>query len=42
MEAIVIDASMAAAWTLDDEKTERTDQILNEVKNSHPTIPSLF
>jgi len=42
MRTIVIDASMAAAWTLDDEKTKRTDRILNEVKNNHPITTSLF
>jgi len=42
MEIIVIDASMAAAWTLDDEKNDRADQILAEVKNNHPITTSLF
>jgi len=42
MKPIVIDASMVAAWTLDDEKTEKGDGILNEVKNGHPVTISLF
>jgi|GEM_PF-4561701 len=40
MQAIVIDASMAAAWTLEDEKSERGDEILREIKNySRLTLP---
>jgi len=42
MKPIVIDASMAAGWTLDDEKTEVGDKILDEVKNRYLITPSLF
>jgi len=42
MKNIVIDASMAAGWTLDDERTETGDKILDEAKNSNLITPSLF
>jgi len=42
MKYVVIDASMAASWTLDDEKTEIGDKLLDEVKSSYPITPSLF
>jgi len=42
MKAVVIDASMAASWTVDDEKTEIGDSILDEVKDGQPIAPSLF
>jgi len=42
METIVVDASMAAAWTLDDEKTVIGDRILDEVKVNNPITTSLF
>jgi len=42
MKRIVIDASIAAAWTLDDEKTDSGDQILDEVKSNHALTTSLF
>jgi len=42
MKRIVIDASMAATWTLDDEKTESGDRILDEVKQNHALTTSLF
>jgi len=42
MRRIVIDASMAAAWTLDDEKTDSGDRILDEVKSNHALTTSLF
>jgi len=42
MKPIVIDASMAAAWTLEDEKTEAGDRILDEVKVGNPITCTIF
>jgi len=42
MKPIVIDPSIAATWTLDDEKTETSDKILHEVKSAYPITPALF
>jgi len=42
MTAIVIDASMAATWTLDDEKSAAGDEILHEIKNLTRLTTTLF
>jgi len=42
MKYMVIDASMAAGWTLNDEKTEAGDKILDEMKECYSITPSLF
>jgi len=42
MKNMVIDASMAAGWTLDDERSETGDKILDEAKNGYLITPSLF
>jgi len=42
MKPIVIDPSMAAAWTLEDEKTDAGDKILNEAKIGNPITCTLF
>jgi len=42
MKPIVIDSSMAATWTLNDEKTETSDKILHEVKSAYPIAPVLL
>jgi len=42
MKPMVIDASMAAAWIIDDEKTPAGDQILEESKRIDTITPPLF
>jgi len=42
MTAIVVDASMAAAWTLDDERSSVGERILEEVRGEFPVTPPLF
>jgi len=42
VKSIVIDASIAATWTLEDEKSESARRILKEVKNLVPITTSLF
>jgi len=42
VKSIVIDASIAATWTLEDEKSETARRILKEVKNLVPITTSLF
>jgi len=42
MKAVVVDASMAAAWTLDDERSAAGDRILEEVRTHFPVTLPLF
>jgi len=42
MKNMVIDASMAATWTLEDEKIEAGDKIMEETKKSKIMVPDLF
>jgi len=42
MKIVIIDASMAANWQLDDEKNEKANQILEEVRDCHLIVPSIF
>ena len=40
--AMVIDASIAAAWFLPDEKNSAADRILNELRSKTGHVPALF
>jgi len=44
MKPFVIDASMAAAWSLEDEKSEASEQIFEEAKGTEGGrfVPSIF
>jgi len=42
MKTVIIDASMAANWQLDDEKNEAANQILEEVKRCRLIVPTIF
>jgi len=42
MKTVVVDASMAANWILDDEKNEAANQILAEIKLQNLITPALF
>jgi len=42
MKTVVVDASMAANWQLDDEKNEAANQILEEVKQCWLIVPTIF
>jgi len=42
MNTIIIDASMACNWQLDDEKNEAANQILEEARACRMLVPSIF
>lgn len=42
MTAFVVDASMAAAWVLSDERGALTDVLLDQVEAAGGAVPSLF
>jgi len=42
MKTIIIDASMACNWQLDDEKNEIANQILEEARSYCMLVPSIF
>jgi len=42
MKTIIIDASMACNWQLDDEKNETANQILEEARTYRMRVPSIF
>ena len=42
MNTVAIDASIAAAWLLPDERTAATDAVLNDLASKTAFVPSIF
>ncbi len=38
----VIDASIAAAWVIDDEQSEAADRLLDQLETNRGHVPALF
>ena len=42
MSPVVVDASMAASWLLPDERSDETDDVLNDIQAGELLVPSIF